>query len=248
MHNLKFCFLISPSVKKLSKKLPDVLSKIESINQQLLPLGNISDNVDRIRELIQQARDAANKVGVTPCCHSHVVIAKTTSYLIHGKLVLFPRPDFLVVWNMKADFFLLLYESAHDFQSMNFPAYPGPDAVSSHWVYAGGKRVPLLKLMLQAPVRDLWAVCQQDFAQDLLSYILKVIESILVEDGGCKISAAFFHQRANSSGFLIFTWHCLFVFLTLFSSDMFWFKIMYSGSPSFMEDTCLKHQTILNHT
>ncbi|XP_021120763.1 laminin subunit alpha-3 [Heterocephalus glaber] len=52
------------SVKKLTKKLPGLLSKIESINQQLLPLGNISDNVDRIRELIQQARDAANKVAV----------------------------------------------------------------------------------------------------------------------------------------------------------------------------------------
>ncbi|XP_024894457.1 laminin subunit alpha-3 isoform X3 [Pteropus alecto] len=52
------------SVKKLTNKLPDLLSKIESINQQLLPLGNISDNMDRIRELIQQARDAANKVAV----------------------------------------------------------------------------------------------------------------------------------------------------------------------------------------
>ncbi|XP_036060854.1 LOW QUALITY PROTEIN: laminin subunit alpha-3 [Onychomys torridus] len=54
----------SNSVKKLTKKLPDLFIKIESINQQLLPLGNISDNVDRIRELIQQARDAANKVAV----------------------------------------------------------------------------------------------------------------------------------------------------------------------------------------
>nr|XP_019596793.1 PREDICTED: laminin subunit alpha-3 isoform X1 [Rhinolophus sinicus] len=52
------------SVKKLTNKLPDLLSKIESINQQLLPLGNISDDVDRIRELIQQARDAANKVAI----------------------------------------------------------------------------------------------------------------------------------------------------------------------------------------
>ncbi|KAL6049169.1 hypothetical protein STEG23_034897, partial [Scotinomys teguina] len=52
------------SVKKLTKKLPDLFIKIESINEQLLPLGNISDNVDRIRELIQQARDAANKVAV----------------------------------------------------------------------------------------------------------------------------------------------------------------------------------------
>ncbi|XP_023597830.1 laminin subunit alpha-3 isoform X2 [Trichechus manatus latirostris] len=52
------------SVTKLTNKLPSLLSKIESINQQLLPLGNISDNVDRIRELIQQARDAANKVAL----------------------------------------------------------------------------------------------------------------------------------------------------------------------------------------
>ncbi|XP_036274356.1 laminin subunit alpha-3 isoform X2 [Pipistrellus kuhlii] len=52
------------SVRKLTSKLPDLLSRIESINQQLLPLGNISDNVDHIRELIQQARDAANKVAI----------------------------------------------------------------------------------------------------------------------------------------------------------------------------------------
>nr|XP_012300471.2 laminin subunit alpha-3 isoform X2 [Aotus nancymaae] len=52
------------SVSKLTNKLPDLWRKIESINQQLLPLGNISDNMDRIRELIQQARDAASKVAV----------------------------------------------------------------------------------------------------------------------------------------------------------------------------------------
>ena len=68
-------------MKKLTNKLPDLLSKIESINQQLLPLGNISDNVDRIRELIQQARDAANKVGVSPLLgtKAHSLI----SYSIH---------------------------------------------------------------------------------------------------------------------------------------------------------------------
>ncbi|NXI50136.1 LAMA3 protein, partial [Chloroceryle aenea] len=52
------------SVKKLTKKLPDLFSKIESINQQLMPMTNISENVNRIRELIQQARDAANKVAI----------------------------------------------------------------------------------------------------------------------------------------------------------------------------------------
>ncbi|KFP91421.1 Laminin subunit alpha-3, partial [Apaloderma vittatum] len=52
------------SVKKLTNKLPDLFSKIESINQQLIPISNISENVNRIRELIQQARDAANKVAI----------------------------------------------------------------------------------------------------------------------------------------------------------------------------------------
>uniref|UniRef100_A0A8C8SHJ6 Laminin subunit alpha 3 n=1 Tax=Pelusios castaneus TaxID=367368 RepID=A0A8C8SHJ6_9SAUR len=52
------------SVKKLTNKLPDLFNKIESINQQLIPIGNISENVNRIRELIHQARDAANKVAV----------------------------------------------------------------------------------------------------------------------------------------------------------------------------------------
>lgn len=50
------------AVKKLTNQLPDLFSKIESINQQLMPISNISENVNRIRELIQQARDAANKV------------------------------------------------------------------------------------------------------------------------------------------------------------------------------------------
>uniref|UniRef100_A0A803YEN2 Laminin subunit alpha 3 n=1 Tax=Meleagris gallopavo TaxID=9103 RepID=A0A803YEN2_MELGA len=52
------------SVKKLTNQLPDLFSKIESINQQLMPISNISENVNRIRELIQQARDAANKVAI----------------------------------------------------------------------------------------------------------------------------------------------------------------------------------------
>uniref|UniRef100_A0A663MGQ6 Laminin subunit alpha 3 n=1 Tax=Athene cunicularia TaxID=194338 RepID=A0A663MGQ6_ATHCN len=52
------------SVKKLTNKLPDLFSKIESINQQLMPISNISENVNRIRELIQQARDAASKVAI----------------------------------------------------------------------------------------------------------------------------------------------------------------------------------------
>uniref|UniRef100_A0A8C9N904 Laminin subunit alpha 3 n=1 Tax=Serinus canaria TaxID=9135 RepID=A0A8C9N904_SERCA len=52
------------SVKNLTNQLPDLFSKIKSINQQLMPISNISENINRIRELIQQARDAANKVAI----------------------------------------------------------------------------------------------------------------------------------------------------------------------------------------
>ncbi|XP_014426018.2 laminin subunit alpha-3 isoform X2 [Pelodiscus sinensis] len=52
------------SVKKLTSRLPDLFNKIERINQQLMPISNISENVNRVRELIQQARDAANKVAI----------------------------------------------------------------------------------------------------------------------------------------------------------------------------------------
>ncbi|XP_039586057.1 laminin subunit alpha-3-like isoform X1 [Passer montanus] len=52
------------SVKNLTNQLPDLFSKIKSINQQLMPISNISENINRIRELIQQARDAANKVSI----------------------------------------------------------------------------------------------------------------------------------------------------------------------------------------
>ncbi|XP_075069530.1 laminin subunit alpha-3 isoform X2 [Mixophyes fleayi] len=51
------------SVKKLTGSLPDVFEAMNRIND-LMPLGNISESVSRIRELIQQARDAANKVVV----------------------------------------------------------------------------------------------------------------------------------------------------------------------------------------
>ncbi|XP_009072322.1 PREDICTED: laminin subunit alpha-3, partial [Acanthisitta chloris] len=52
------------SVTNLSAQLPALFNKIKSINQQLMPISNISENIHRIRELIQQARDAANKVAI----------------------------------------------------------------------------------------------------------------------------------------------------------------------------------------
>nr|XP_056710908.1 laminin subunit alpha-3 [Euleptes europaea] len=52
------------SVTNLTNILPDLFNKITSINEQLMPIGNISENLNRIRELIHQARDAANKVAI----------------------------------------------------------------------------------------------------------------------------------------------------------------------------------------
>lgn len=116
---INFCSVISSTVKKLTNKLPDLLSKIESINQQLLPLGNISDNVDRIRELIQQARDAANKVGVSPHCWALKLLLWEVSTLIKkGKAFVYTETgclsfsNSLVVRNVKVDFLLSSFKSA----------------------------------------------------------------------------------------------------------------------------------------
>lgn len=55
---------VSNTVNNLTNILPGLFNKITSINQQLMPIGNISENLNRIRELIQHARDAANKVAI----------------------------------------------------------------------------------------------------------------------------------------------------------------------------------------
>ncbi|KAL7984356.1 hypothetical protein Chor_002926 [Crotalus horridus] len=54
----------SRSVNNLTSMLPDLFNKITNINQQVISTSNITENINRIRELIQQARDAANKVAI----------------------------------------------------------------------------------------------------------------------------------------------------------------------------------------
>ncbi|XP_026555076.1 laminin subunit alpha-3 isoform X1 [Pseudonaja textilis] len=54
----------SHSVNNLTSMLPDLFNKITNINQQVISTGNITENINRIRELIQKARDAANKVAI----------------------------------------------------------------------------------------------------------------------------------------------------------------------------------------
>ncbi|XP_058871913.1 laminin subunit alpha-3-like [Acipenser ruthenus] len=58
---------VDRTVKNISSAIPtllDRMDKLEEMSQQLTPSSNISDNVERIKELIRQARDAANKIVV----------------------------------------------------------------------------------------------------------------------------------------------------------------------------------------
>ncbi|KAL2097308.1 hypothetical protein ACEWY4_006515 [Coilia grayii] len=56
---------VDKSVKKLNSTIPSLLDKInqiEELSSQAGPITNVSENIKRIKELIEQARDAANRV------------------------------------------------------------------------------------------------------------------------------------------------------------------------------------------
>ncbi|KAJ8372354.1 hypothetical protein AAFF_G00290230 [Aldrovandia affinis] len=58
---------VDKSVKNLSNTIPsllDKISQIENLNSQLSPASNVSENIKRIKELIELARDAANRITV----------------------------------------------------------------------------------------------------------------------------------------------------------------------------------------
>ena len=46
--------------------LEDKLSEMENLSSQFLPVSNITENIKKIKELIEQARDAANRVNELP--------------------------------------------------------------------------------------------------------------------------------------------------------------------------------------
>ncbi|XP_059420163.1 laminin subunit alpha-3-like [Carassius carassius] len=52
------------TVKNVSGSIPSLLDKIEEINSQISAGYNVSDNINKIKELIEQARDAANRIVV----------------------------------------------------------------------------------------------------------------------------------------------------------------------------------------
>lgn len=57
------CLLLA--VKNLLKTIPslnDKISEVENLTSQFSPISNITENIKKIKELIEQARDAANRV------------------------------------------------------------------------------------------------------------------------------------------------------------------------------------------
>ncbi|XP_035285918.1 laminin subunit alpha-3-like isoform X12 [Anguilla anguilla] len=58
---------VDKSVKNLTNTIPsllDKISQIEDLSTQITPTGNVSENIKRIKELIELARDAANRITV----------------------------------------------------------------------------------------------------------------------------------------------------------------------------------------
>ncbi|XP_070700517.1 laminin subunit alpha-3-like [Pempheris klunzingeri] len=56
---------VDESVKNLLKTIPslnDKISEVENLTSQFSPISNISENIKKIKELIEQARDAANRI------------------------------------------------------------------------------------------------------------------------------------------------------------------------------------------
>lgn len=75
-------FISTHTVKNLSNSIPSLLDKfteVEKLSSEIDPNNNISYNIMRIKELIEQARSAANRVRteteergkMTRVCHKY---------------------------------------------------------------------------------------------------------------------------------------------------------------------------------
>lgn len=65
------------TVKNLLNSIPslqDKISEVEELSSQFSPVTNVSDNINRIKELIEQARDAANRVRMHHHTHTHTTL------------------------------------------------------------------------------------------------------------------------------------------------------------------------------
>nr|XP_040026949.1 laminin subunit alpha-3-like isoform X2 [Gasterosteus aculeatus aculeatus] len=58
---------VDETVKNLLKTIPSLdakLSEMENLTSEFPPMSNISENIKKIKDLIEQARDAANRIGI----------------------------------------------------------------------------------------------------------------------------------------------------------------------------------------
>ena len=68
-----------PAVKNLLNTIPslnDKISEVENLTSQFSPVSNITENIKKIKELIEQARDAANRVrshSLNTCTHTYAI-------------------------------------------------------------------------------------------------------------------------------------------------------------------------------
>lgn len=57
-----FCSVSLSEVHELGTTIPTLLTKLDRLQNNSIQMPNISENINRIRQLIQQARNAASKV------------------------------------------------------------------------------------------------------------------------------------------------------------------------------------------
>lgn len=65
------CYItVSCSVQSLGETIPLLMKKLDKLQNHTTHTPNISENINRIRQLIQQARNAASKVTKYTCPHA----------------------------------------------------------------------------------------------------------------------------------------------------------------------------------
>lgn len=78
------------AVKNLLNAIPELNSKIsevENLTTQFSPISNVSENIRKIKELIREARDAANRVSA-PLSTTCIIQLNTLTQCITSLLVL----------------------------------------------------------------------------------------------------------------------------------------------------------------
>ena len=60
-----YILLVISAVGLLGDTIPLLMKKLDKLQNRSAQMPNISENIDRIRQLIAQARNAANKVWTT---------------------------------------------------------------------------------------------------------------------------------------------------------------------------------------